>query len=233
MYLFYDNYIHSGIHILPPDESKHCIRVLRLRKGDTVHLTDGKGNLFEARIASDNDTRCELKIEGVQPEYEKRNFNLHMAVAPTKNISRFEWFLEKATEVGIDSITPVLCLNSERRHVNHERLNKVIIAAMKQSLKAYLPVFNKPINFSEFVVQKSMGDRFIAYCSDEVRPELKNAVIPGRDTLIIIGPEGDFSKDEIIQAIQSGFKPVSLGNFRLRTETAALVACVTVNLINQ
>jgi 16S rRNA (uracil1498-N3)-methyltransferase len=233
MHLFYSESITGKSHILPQEESKHCIRVLRLKKGDLVHLTDGKGNLFETRVINDNDKHCSLEIVNVLPEFGKRNFALHLAVAPTKNISRFEWFLEKAAEIGIDSISPLICENSERRTVNFERLNKVLIAAMKQSLKAYLPRLTKPVDFKQFIRTETNFDRYIAYCSQNYRDELKAIGKPGHETLIFIGPEGDFSLAEIDLAISCGVKPVSLGPSRLRTETAAVVACVTINLLNQ
>jgi 16S rRNA (uracil1498-N3)-methyltransferase len=233
MNLFYDANISGNFHALSLDESRHCIRVLRLRTGDIVHLTDGKGNLFETRIINENDKHCELEVIDVQAQYGKRNFGVHIAVAPTKNISRFEWLLEKATEIGFDSITPLICDHSERKTVNLARLNKVLISAMKQSLKAYLPQLHKPADFNRLIEMNGEMDRFIAYCDSENTVELKNVAQRGRNSLICIGPEGDFSQGEIELALNNHFKPVSLGNSRLRTETAALVTCVTINLINQ
>lgn len=233
MHLFYSEVVTGNLHTLPLEESKHCIRVLRLINGDHIHLTDGKGNLYETRIVNDNDKHCVLEIINVKSEFEKRNFTLHMAVAPTKNISRYEWFLEKAAEIGINSIIPLICENSERRNVNYERLNKVLISAMKQSLKAYLPVLHKPVDFKQLILNESKADKYIAYCSTNYRNELKDIGNRGRETLILIGPEGDFSQEEIKFAISNGVKPISLGPSRLRTETAAIVACVTINLLNQ
>jgi 16S rRNA (uracil1498-N3)-methyltransferase len=233
MHLFYSEEISGEIYTLPPEESKHCIRVLRLKKGDIIHLTDGKGNLYETKIIDDDLKYCTLKIMNTQHEFGRRKFSLHIAVAPIKNISRFEWFLEKATEIGIDVISPLICEHSERRVVPKERLNKLITAAMKQSLKAYHPILNEAVNFQNFVSQDIQEEKYIAYCSENYMDQLKQVYEPGKNALIMIGPEGDFSIKEIEMAVKAGFKPVSLGPDRLRTETAALVACHTVNLLNQ
>lgn len=232
MHLFYSREITSDTFTLSQEESKHCIKVLRLNSGDTVHLTDGKGNLYQTRIIDADVKKCTLEIQEVTKEYSKKDFKIHLAVAPTKNINRFEWFLEKATEIGINEITPIICEHSERRVIKPERLNKVIIAAMKQSLKAYLPVLNPAMSFKDFVSKKFDTERYIAYCSDRYRDNLKDLYKKQKDSVIMIGPEGDYSEQEINMATKSGFKPVSLGSERLRTETAALVACHTINLIN-
>lgn len=232
MLLFYNPEI-NDVFTLPPDESKHCIRVLRLQSGDIIHMTDGKGNLYTTRIIDDNVKRCMLEVTETKIEYGKRNFRLHMAVAPTKNINRFEWFLEKATEFGIDEITPIICENSERRIIKTDRLNKIIISAMKQSLKAYLPKLNEAVKFSDFIKQETANSKFIAYCSENHRDLLKNVTDQNKDIEILIGPEGDFSNKEVEMALANGFKAVSLGQSRLRTETAAIAACHTVNLINE
>jgi 16S rRNA (uracil1498-N3)-methyltransferase len=233
MYLFYSKEIGNKKAILSPEESRHCVKVLRLKTGDIVHLTDGNGNLYTTKLVIDHDKHCELEIISTEPKYGKRNFHLQMAVAPTKNISRFEWFLEKATEVGIDSVIPIICENSERYNVNMERLNKVVISAMKQSLKTYLPEILKPVRFNDLIARKTNSEKYIAHCSESFHEELKQIIKPQNDTLIYIGPEGDFSPEEIKMAINSGIKPVRIGKSRLRTETAALVACITINLINQ
>jgi len=232
MHLFYSPEITSNTFTLNQEESKHCLKVLRLNTGDVVHLTDGKGNLYQTTIIDANPKKCTLEIREVKKEYGKKDYKIHMAVAPTKNINRFEWFLEKATEIGIDKITPVICEHSERRIINPERLNKVIIAAMKQSFKAYLPVLNPAIFLKDFISEKNNSEKYIAYCSDNYRDNLKDLYNKQKDAVILIGPEGDFSEQEVSLAINYGFKPISLGAERLRTETAALVACHTVNLIN-
>ncbi len=233
MHLFYTPDISSHIYTLDEQESKHCIKVLRLSKDDVIHLTDGKGNLFESRIIQDNPKKCIVEVTDVKKEVGKRNFVLHLAVAPTKNIARFEWFLEKATEIGIDEITPVICDHSERKIVKPERLNKVITAAVKQSLKAYHPKLNETVRFKDFVGSDFKGQKFIAYISEEFNKSLKDLYIPGSDVVIMIGPEGDFSDKEVKSAMKNGFKPISLGKSRLRTETAALVACHSVELLNR
>ncbi len=232
MHLFYSLDISSDIYVLSAEESRHCIKVLRLKSGDVVHLSDGKGNLYKTKIKDVDVKKCSLEILEVTNEYGKKDYKIHIAVAPTKNINRFEWFLEKATEIGIDQITPLICEHSERRIIKPERLNRVIIAAMKQSLKAYLPMLNPPQSFANFIDQKFDSERYIAYSSKNYRNNLKDLYKKQKDAVIMIGPEGDFSNQEVGMAIQSGFKPISLGPARLRTETAALVTCHTINLIN-
>ena len=231
MHLFYCSDITGDKYTLNEDESKHCVRVLRLVNGDRIHITDGKGNLFETELIDDHPKRCTVNILDTQTEFGKRDFSLKMAVAPTKNISRYEWFLEKATELGIDQITPIICEHSERKEVKNERLEKVIVSAVKQSLKAYVPELDSAIKFKDFINQDFDGQKFIAYCEGE--PELlKEVYIPKSDVLILIGPEGDFSPTEVEQAHAAGFIPISLGKSRLRTETAAIVACHAINFMN-
>ncbi|NOX47465.1 MAG: 16S rRNA (uracil(1498)-N(3))-methyltransferase [Chlorobi bacterium] len=233
MQLFYTPDINSDIYTLNEQESKHCIRVLRLKIGDEISLTDGVGNMYFTKIIEDHSKRCTVQVMEVKKEYGKRPFKIHIAIAPTKNIARTEWFIEKATEIGIDEITPLICEHSERKAVKTERLFKVITSAVKQSLKAYHPVMNDAVEFKKFVRQEIKGAKFIAYCSDEYRDSLKNIYTKGEDALVLIGPEGDFSPEEVDLAINHGFKPVSLGSSRLRTETAALYACCVVNLRNE
>jgi 16S rRNA (uracil1498-N3)-methyltransferase len=232
MQLFYTTDIDTSVYTLNQEESLHCIRVLRLGEGDEIFLTDGKGNIFKSVIIGNNPKRCEVKVIESYQDYEKRNYHLHIAIAPTKNIDRIEWFLEKATEIGIDEITPLICEHSERRSVNVERLNKVIIAAMKQSLKAYLPKLNKETKIEEFIQYKLTADKFIGYCSGDTK-KLKDCYKSGNDAVVLIGPEGDFSEDEVMKAKENGFIPINLGNSRYRTETAAMVACHTINLMNE
>jgi 16S rRNA (uracil1498-N3)-methyltransferase len=232
MYLFYSETILGNYHVLSRDESKHCIKVLRLKKGDVIHLTDGKGNLYETIIAEDNINKCRLGIRRVIPEYGRRNFSLHIAIAPTKNINRLEWFLEKATEIGIDRITPLICKHSERKNIQPDRLKKVMVSAMKQSLKAYLPILDAAVDLQKFIQHDFHAEKYIAYCSENFNGSLKESYTTGKDVLILIGPEGDFSADEVNKALTAGFKPITLGPARLRTETAALVACASVNFLN-
>ncbi len=233
MHLFYTSEIFFPFHTLNEEESKHCIKVLRLTKGDKLFLTDGKGAFCEAVIINPSLKACEINIIHQSKNYGKKDFYLSIAIAPTKNSERFEWFLEKATEIGIDEITPLICRFSERKEIKTERLNKVILSAMKQSLKAYLPLLKPVQPFKDFIFNPFRGDKFIAYCSDADKNLLSKIVKKGRNVLIMIGPEGDFSDEEVNMAIAEGFIPVSLGESRLRTETAGIVACHTVNLINQ
>jgi len=232
MHLFYIPDISSDMQLLPPEESAHCIKVLRLKKGDTIYLTDGKGGLHKTSIILDHPKKCVIKIIESQQAVGKRDFNIHLAVAPTKNINRFEWFLEKATEMGIDEITPILCTHSERKILKPERLNKVITAAMKQSLKAYHPKLNDITSFDKFVRMAECDQKFIAYCSESYKNQLKDKYTKGKNVIVLIGPEGDFSPVEVETANKNGYQPISLGPSRLRTETAAIVACHTVNLVN-
>jgi 16S rRNA (uracil1498-N3)-methyltransferase len=232
MNLFFAPDIKEGFYQLPEEESKHIIRVLRMKTGDSIFLTDGCGNMTEASIVDAVSRNCTVKTIKTLKDYEKRPFHLHIAIAPTKNIDRFEWFLEKATEIGIDVITPLICAHSERTHVKTERLQKVVIAAMKQSLKAYLPFLQEPVKFIRFIQSPFDGEKFIAYCGQNETIELKNVYRKGAKALILIGPEGDFSPEEVDLAKKQGYIPISLGKSRLRTETAGIVACHTINLLN-
>jgi 16S rRNA (uracil1498-N3)-methyltransferase len=232
MHLFYTPDITSDVYTLSEAESRHCQKVLRLREGDTIHLTDGMGTLFEARLIESSGRQVTVEVTDKKEEHGKRPYRLHLAVAPTKSIDRFEWFLEKATEIGVDEITPLFCEHSERKVVRHDRLFKVITAAVKQSLKAYHPILNEMTSIREFVTKKNEGQLFIAH-QDEYDPVvLQNIYKKGKDATILIGPEGDFSDLELASARKAGFQIVSLGNSRLRTETAALVACHAVALLN-
>jgi 16S rRNA (uracil1498-N3)-methyltransferase len=233
--IFYCYDISTKDAILSQEESLHCVRVLRLKKGDCVHLIDGKGGMFEAVISEPDVRQCRLEITGSLPVRTSRDFNLHIAIAPTKNIDRFEWFIEKAVEIGIDTITPLLCQRSERRALKTERLHKLILSTMKQAMVPYLPVLNELTDYKFFIdrLSESKSNRYIAHCENSDRKELRKILSTASDVIILIGPEGDFSPEEIILAIDSGFIPVSLGQNRLRTETAGIVACHTVNLMNE
>ncbi|WP_207421962.1 16S rRNA (uracil(1498)-N(3))-methyltransferase [Desertivirga brevis] len=232
MHLFYTPDITGGTYTLNEEESKHCIRVLRLDRNDIVQLIDGKGGLFSAQITDPNPKRTSLEVIDAKREFGKRNHYLHIAIAPTKNIERVEWFLEKATEIGIDEITPILCERSERKEVKLDRLNKIITSAMKQSLKAYHPKLN-PLSKYNQAIRSVKNDKFIAHCLDEHKHELRFSLQPGGNYTIFIGPEGDFSPEEIALAKSNDFKAISLGSSRLRTETAALEACFEVNFLNR
>lgn len=235
MYLFYTPGItpQHRAFILSEEESKHAVRVLRMADGHQVNLVDGRGGLYTAMIADAHPKRTVLEIVNVHLGHEKRPYYLHIAVAPTKNIDRMEWFIEKATEVGIDEVTPLICERSERKEVKTERLNKVAVSAIKQSLKAYLPKVNHPVKFNDFIRNGFTGRKFIGHCSDGDKQYLSALAEPGAPVLVLIGPEGDFSPVEIDAALSEGFAPVTLGAARLRTETAALAACLEIALLNR
>lgn len=218
---------------LPEEEAQHCIRVLRLTQGDEILLTDGKGCFYKAEITAATGKRCLVDLKETITQEPLWQCHLHIAMAPTKNMDRNEWFAEKATEIGFDELTFLNCRFSERKVIKNERIEKILVSAIKQSLKARLPKLNDMINFDKFITQNFNGQKFIAHCYDGEKPQLKDLLCKGEDALVLIGPEGDFSMDEVAKAIKQGFKPISLGKSRLRTETAALVACHTLNLINQ
>lgn len=234
MHLFYTPDITSNTYTLNEEESNHCNKVLRLKQGDTIHLIDGVGGLYTAQIVEAGKKAVQLKVIYKQTAFGKRNHFLHIAVAPTKNIDRLEWFLEKATEIGIDEITPMICERSERKDVKEDRLKKIVTAAVKQSLTAYHPQINQAISFRELVAQANADAKLIAHClENEDRKTISQLIKPYQRYLILIGPEGDFTPSEIEFALQNGYKPVTLGNTRLRTETAALAACFEVNFLNR
>lgn len=234
MQLFYAPEFSIPCYTLPEEESKHCVRVLRMGVGDELHITDGRGTMHRCKIIDDNAKRCVVEVVESIEEYEKLPYTLSMAVAPTKNIDRFEWFLEKATEIGVSEIYPLESAHSERRQIKPEREEKVITAAVKQSLKAYHPTLHPMTTFKALVQQPFDGKRYIAHCNSSIgeRHYLGSLIKKGENVQILIGPEGDFSPEEITFALQNGFKAISLGNQRLRTETAATVATVIVSTIN-
>lgn len=232
MNLFYTPDISGSIYSLNEEESRHCQKVLRLREGDLVYLTDGKGTLFEARITVLLNKKVMVEVINQQENFGRHDYYLHMAVAPTKNIDRFEWFLEKATEIGVDEITPLICEHSERRQLRIDRLEKVIIVALKQSLKAFLPKLNGPEPLGNFLLKSLPGEKYMAYITPNT-PLLKQLYQKGTNANILIGPEGDFSQTEVESAVKSGYQVISLGKSRLRTETAAIAACHTIGLLNQ
>ena len=234
MQLFYNPDINAASETFAFDkeESKHIVKVLRKSEGDILHVTNGLGNLFHCEITLASDKKCTVKIN--QTETQKpTDFYLHLAVAPTKLNDRFEWFLEKATEIGIHEITPIICEHSERKVIKTERFDKIIQSAMKQSLQYFLPKLNEPISFKEFINKNHDGTLFIAHCEETDKKLLKEAIVPKEKYTILIGPEGDFSEKEIETALQNNYIPVSLGNTRLRTETAAVVACHSIVFSNE
>ncbi len=235
MQLFYNPDISESTTQITFDkiESKHIVRVLRKKEGDILNITNGKGFLFDAKISFASDKKCVAEIIEIQEKPKPRNYYLHIAIAPTKNNDRIEWFLEKATEIGIDEITPIICQNSERRVVKLERFEKIIQSAMKQSLKFTIPKLNEPIKFNQFINQNFEGKTCIAHCEESDKKLLKSIVSPSEKTTILIGPEGDFSTQEIKVALEKKCIPISLGESRLRTETAGLVVVQNVSFINQ
>ncbi len=235
MHLFYTPDIAPSHpqYFLNEEESKHAVRVLRLESGAEVQLIDGRGGLYTAQIKDAHPKRTILQITSVITAYNKRNHYLHIAIAPTKNLDRLEWFLEKATEIGIDEISLIICRRSERKEVKVDRLNKIIISAIKQSLKAYHPVLNGPVAFDAFISRQFEGQKFIAHCENTAKTSLSNELKKQGEYLILVGPEGDFAPVEIEMALHNGFKAITLGDNRLRTETAALEACFEVNFLNR
>lgn len=214
------------------EESKHIIKVLRKKDTDVLFVTNGVGLLFKTEITLASDNKCTVKILSIE-KAEPSKFHLHLAVAPTKMNDRFEWFLEKATEIGIHEITPIICDRSERKVVNIERFEKIILTAMKQSNVLFLPKLNNARTFKEFLKRKNEGLQLIAHCEETNKKSLKSVLKPNENVTILIGPEGDFSEKEIALALENKYIPVSLGNTRLRTETAAIVACHSVVFVNE
>lgn len=219
-------------YTLSESESKHAIRVLRLKENDVIVLVDGKGIFFEATIIDTNPKKCEVSISKITKESATKA-NLHIAIAPTKNNERTEWFVEKCTEIGISEITPILCKHSERKKIKEERFIKTAVSAMKQSLKATLPLINELTSFNDLVNKSFKGKKYVAHCYKENQKHFKAIYPKGENSLILIGPEGDFSNEEIALAIKEGFEPITFGTSRLRTETAGIVACTTFNLMNE
>ncbi|HKJ06463.1 MAG TPA: 16S rRNA (uracil(1498)-N(3))-methyltransferase [Flavobacteriaceae bacterium] len=219
--------------IFDKTESRHIVRVLRKKEGDTIYITNGLGSLFTSVITSANDKKCEVKIINFKHTKKPWSYYLHIAIAPTKLNDRFEWFLEKATEIGIDEITPIICEHSERKVIKFERMEKIIHAAAKQSLKFHFPKLNEPQKFTNFIKNDFNGSLFIAHCEDEKKFSLKNSVEPKTNVIVLIGPEGDFSSAEIKASLAHNFTPITLGESRLRTETAGVVATHSIAFINE
>lgn len=233
MLLFYATDIQSNIITLDENDSKHAIRVLRLEIGSILNVVDGVGNLYDCEILDAHPKKCTLTV--LKKDFQVNPFaSISIAVAPTKNNNRYEWFLEKATEIGVGSILPIITKNSERRVIKEERMEKVLVAAMKQSLKRYLPDLKPAESLKSVIGQYAEKDSnlLIAHCYEDIpKKKLEITITTGKPTLLLIGPEGDFSKDEVEFALQNGFQSVTLGDTRLRTETAAIVACVQLNMI--
>ena len=234
MQLFYAADFTAPEYMLSEEESRHAVKVLRLSEGDTLHITDGRGSLYRCEVVSAHQKHCLVRVVEHFEEFEKLTYRLTMAVAPTKNIDRYEWFLEKATEIGVAEFIPLLSEHSERKVIKAEREEKVITAAVKQSLKAYHPVLADITPFSEVVCKNFAGRKFIAHCNDAVKEKkyLASTLHKGEDVLILIGPEGDFSPEEVQLAVANGFEEITLGTQRFRTETAAVVAVDMVSIVN-
>ena len=234
MQLFYNPTINenSDFFSFDKEESKHIIKVLRKKHSDILFVTNGLGILFKTEITLASDSKCTVKIVFIE-KTEPSKYYLHLAVAPTKMNDRYEWFLEKATEIGVSEITPIICEHSERKIIKTERFDKIIQSAMKQSNQMYLPKLNDPILFKDFIKIENNDTKFIAHCEENEKKSLKESLNPKTNATILIGPEGDFSKKGIQMALDNEYLPISLGNTRLRTETAAIIACSQVAFINE
>ncbi|MEA1898750.1 MAG: 16S rRNA (uracil(1498)-N(3))-methyltransferase [Bacteroidota bacterium] len=233
MQVFYLPGMTQGLNVLNPEESHHCSRVLRTGKEEEVNFIDGEGGFATGKIIQPHPRKTIIEIREIKTNFNKRSYYLHIAIAPTKNIDRFEWFLEKAVEIGIDEITPLICERSERRTIKTERLNKRILSAMKQSMNAFKPRLNELTSFKTFLNQINEANRYIAYRGQDAPPQLKEQPLLNSSSLILIGPEGDFSPGEVKMALKNNIKQVGLGPSRLRTETAGIVCCHTTSLLNQ
>jgi 16S rRNA (uracil1498-N3)-methyltransferase len=234
MQIFYAPDITGSTYTLDENESRHLIRVLRMTKGAAVRLIDGKGNLYEGIINDPDQNKCTLDITGKITDFERRNYRLHIAISPLKNPERFEWFVEKSVEIGIDEITPLVCRNTEKPGIKADRVNNLIISAMKQSLKSTKTVLNGTCNFKDFIKMDLKGILMIAHCDDSIeRIKVSDVYSKNENAIVLIGPEGDFSKEEIHLAIKNKFSPVHLGTSRLRTETAGVAACHSIYFLNQ
>ena len=238
MYLFYTPQIVGTAdeigktYSLDEEESGHCVRVLRYTRGDEILLTNGQGMTYTAVITNPHPKHCEFEVRTAEKQSKHHSNYIHIAIAPTKNVERIEWFVEKCTEIGVDEITPLLCRFSERKQLRIDRLQKIILSAAKQSLTPYLPKLNEMTDCTEFIRGTEEETRFIAHCYKEDKRDLRNEIKPGKSVVVMIGPEGDFSEKEIAEALQHNFVPVSLGDSRLRTETAGIVACHICNLFS-
>ena len=234
MQLFYNSELDTSVKTFnfSKDESRHIVKVLRKSTGDLLMITNGEGWMFEAEVIIPNHNKCVVRI--LKSTFEApRPYTIHLAVAPTKMNDRYEWFIEKATEIGVDKITPIICQNSERKIIKTERFEKILQSAMKQSLQSYLPSLAPPISFSEFIKMPQEGTTFIAHCEDGEKLKFKDQIEAKKSITILIGPEGDFSPKEIELALKHQYIPVSLGTSRLRTETAGIVAGHTIQLCNE
>lgn len=234
MQLFYSNNLKDNLFTFEENESKHIITVLRHKTGDNINVTDGSGNMYRAQLINANPRQCQAVITSIMPPMKKHNYYLHIAISPTKNADRMEWFVEKTVELGIDEISPIICEHSERKRINKERLQKIALSAMKQSIKTHITRINDIMHFNDFIRTGFVGKKLIAYVdSHQHNKSISMNYAKGENALILIGPEGDFSREEINMAIEHEYIPVSLGSSRLRTETAGITACCWVYYTNQ
>ena len=233
MHIFFSDQPGDRQFILDATESNHLARVLRLREGDPVYVINGNGNLYECRVASSDNRNAVVEIVSVKNNWDQRNYSLHIAIAPTKNMERFEFFVEKAVELGVDEITPLITRRTERKVFRKDRVEKIIVSAMKQSLKAKKTILNSPVAIADFLNLPLKGQGFIAHCIDAMDVSGINEIYtPGENVTIMIGPEGDFSAEEVTEATGKGYQPVTMGDSRLRTETAGIVACSFIYFMN-
>ena len=234
MQLFYNSELDASTKTFnfSKDESRHIVKVLRKSTGDLLHITNGKGWMFEAEVVIPNHNKCVVHI--LKSTFKApRPYKIHLAVAPTKMNDRYEWFIEKATEIGVDTITPIICQNSERKIIKTQRFEKILQSAMKQALQSYLPTLAAPVRFADFIKTSQEGTTFIAHCEEGTKLKFKDQIKAGESITVLIGPEGDFSPQEIEMALKHQYIPVSLGASRLRTETAGIVASHTIQLCNE
>lgn len=236
MHVFYCPGIsNEEVYVLPEQEMHHAIHVLRMRAGDKIQLTDGKGNMYHAEIISAQKKECAVKIMATEVQQNDRNYHLHIAIAPVKSSDRFDVFLEKVTEMGIDEITPLLCRNSERRKISLEKNRQTLVSAMKQSGRCFLPQLYEFTQFEDFILQNNIlqTKKYIAHCKSSVRDNFFHSAASAQNILILIGPEGDFTEEEILLAEKNNFTSVSLGDMRLRTETAGILACAGLHAVHK
>ncbi|MGA1976768.1 MAG: RsmE family RNA methyltransferase [Bacteroidales bacterium] len=233
MQIFFAPDIAGDLYELGEKESRHAVKALRMVSGEAIKLIDGRGNLYEGVVLRADPKACRISITSVTPDFEKRGYNLHIAISPLKNPERLEWFVEKSVELGIDEITPLICHNSEKKSIREERLRSIIISAMKQSLKARATVLHKACSFAGFIHESRSGKLMIAHCNAEPgKKGIEEVYGKGENAVILIGPEGDFTAEEVSNSVLSGYTPVHLGQSRLRTETAGVAACHSVYFIN-
>jgi len=232
MHLFYSPLLNGQTAPLPPEEANHALRVLRLTRGTEVAVTDGKGNMGYGIVGEISSRECTINISSIIPEFGRRLYKLNIAVSPLKNRDRYEWFVEKCVEIGVDTITPLVSARTEKTNIRPDRLEKIILSAMKQSVKAYLPELNPPTTFDSFIKQKRNTTCLIAHCNPGHREPLPSQLKKGEDVTILIGPEGDFTPEEVAIANSMGYISVHMGHSRLRTETAGIAACHSVYSVN-